>query len=98
MLLLSDTPSTEIYTDVHTLSLNDALPSWSRYDAVSVPSNEFPAILSGLPRHDDDPALQRPVNRAAVVDLEHAGPLRGIEIAGQPDHPARKSTRLHSSH
>ena len=31
----NDTATTEIYTSVHTLSLHDALPTWSRADAVA---------------------------------------------------------------
>src|SRR3546814_18795270 len=92
-LWYKDTPTTEIYTYLQTLSLHVALPICFRQWRAAAASRR--EAVHGVGRLDA--AQFRPPRRIYDPDLESDRPRPGPR-PGARRQPDRKSTRLNSSH
>src|SRR3546814_19056506 len=80
----NDTPTTEIYTYCHTLSLHDALPISScgfRLLLVRASGNGFQPVFPPGLEHRDRPELGAPVPRSGEMLFPQPADGRGVEQA-----------------
>src|SRR3546814_19406073 len=80
----NDTPTTEIYTYCHTLSLHDALPISScgfRLLLVRASGNGFQPVFPPGLEHRDRPQLGAPVPRSGAMRFPHTAAGPGVEQA-----------------